>query len=79
MSRGVSIALVICGSCLASIIPLRSMLLDWSVIRTIAAGGELHASFETLPIGYAWAMFVLGALMILFGAWMACGPRGARQ
>jgi len=35
MNRGASLALIICGSCLVGITPLRSMLLDWRVVTAL--------------------------------------------
>ena len=77
MSKSLHIVRVLGGLGLVGSIPVRSMLVDWRGMRTIAAGGELHVSVESLPAGYAWAMFVLGALMLLLGAWTAWVRRHA--
>ncbi len=75
MRTGLKIVLVVCGSCLVAVIPVLNALLNWRVIRALENAGEGRISLEPFPMEYVWAMFALGAIMILVGAWSAWSNR----
>jgi len=67
MKLAVSVVLIVCGTCLAGMMSVRSMFLDSYAMKVISEGGRIDFTSGSLPEGYAWAVFWLGAIMILLG------------